>query len=296
MRSIGSRDSHSIINQIQIQTPMNHHALTTPPKRYEEQIWTDTIEELWNQLNTYHSDLSNLSLFAENFTVEFAPYLIWFTAPGSAPSSFEKDLLNAEDRVVIGGWQAQFTSFERMDNLIAVTSDIAEKSKLVQECKYMIHLIDAWNAYSMQIHYGDDEWEKERGRWELNIQRIEGLIDEETMRKQQEEIEKEARDKALQKALEEEQMDEAAKEEAKKNDPFSEQNLYKKETDPFQEIMLLEIVDMYGDIDGEVWSQAVQEESEEDVDDIYDSLLNDLDVDLLGDNFDSLETFTLPNM
>jgi len=51
----------------------------------------------------------------------------------------------------------------------------------------MIHLIDMYNKYNLQIHCKDEEFIQEKDRWELFIQRIEGLIGEEEMKKLQKE-------------------------------------------------------------------------------------------------------------
>jgi len=69
------------------------------------------------------------------------------------------------------------------------------KVSLIEHCKFMMHLIDMFNKYNFQIHCKDEEYIPERNKWDLFIQRLEGLIDEEEMRKLQMEKEDEERKK-----------------------------------------------------------------------------------------------------
>jgi len=171
------------------------------------------------------------------------------------------------------------------------------KVRLIEHCKFMMHLIDMFNKYNFQIHCKDEEYIPERNKWDLFIQRLEGLIDEEEMRKLQMEKEDEERRKNLEKKVENEKAKLQAQDDARRNDPFSSQNLYKQEEDPFKDIMLLEVVDIYGNLEGEVWTQAEREKdiAPPDDDEYYNNLLKELDIDVDLDFELSLEgNFQLP--
>jgi len=83
-----------------------------------------------------------------------------------------------------------------------------------------------------------------------------------------------------------------AQDEVRKNDPFSAQNLYKQDDDPFADILLLEVVDIYGNLEGEVWSQpprADHVETPPDNDDYYNNLLKELDMSALETDVGSFQ-------
>jgi len=96
----------------------------------------------------------------------------------------------------------------------------------------------------------------------------------------------------MEKEVEKEKKLLEAQVEARKNDPFSSQNLYKQEEDPFKDILLLEVVDIYGNLEGEVWSQAPTQQKDEpppDDEEYYNKLLNDLDLSSLETDIGSFQ-------
>jgi len=172
-----------------------------------------------------------------------------------------------------------------------------DKNYLIHHCKFMIHLIDMYNKYNLQIHCKDEEFIQEKDRWELFIQRIEGLIGEEEMKKLQKKERDEAeKKKNMEKQVEMEKVRAQAQDDVRKNDPFSSLNLYKQDEDPFKDIMLLEVVDIYGNLEGEMWSKT---ENEKDLplpddDDYYNNLLKELDISDLNLEIDIEGAFQLP--
>jgi len=270
---------------------MDHPALQKGPERDgKESEWIDQIEDIWQNLRNLKKELSDISLFGEYYNPENARYLGWFISAGGVDNSLEKDLLAAEDIFVLS-WKLKFLDFGTIEKKVEDVS-INEKPQLIQHCKYMMHLIDMYNKYNFQIHCKDEEFTGEKNKWQLYIQRIEGIIDQKEMKRQQSEKEAEEKKKNMEKQVEREKVLLQVQEEARKNDPFSSQNLYKQEDDPFKDILLLEVVDIYGNLDGEVWSQAPQTNKDEPPpsdDDYYDKLMNDLDLSTLDQDVGSFQ-------
>jgi len=243
-------------------------------------------------LRNSKKEFSEFCLFAEYFNPEHAIYLSWFTSPGASENSLERELLSCEDIFVLS-WKLSFTQFEPIENRL--NEDNIDKGALIKQCNYMIHLIDMYNKYNLQIHCKDEEFITEKEKWELYIQRIEGIIGQEEMNRSLKVKEEEEKKKNLEKQVEQEKQRTQAKDDARKNDPFSSQNLYKKDDDPFKDILLLEVVDIYGSLEGEIWSKA---QSEKDVpppddDDYYNNLLKELDISDLDLDLE-IGSFQLP--
>jgi len=290
-------DTLELIGDIQRKVPINSPALQVgPDKEYKEEEWINIIDEFWQLHRNSKRELTEISLFGEFFSPENARYLSWFTSPGAAESSLERELLAAEDIFVLS-WKLKFLDFVPFEKRIEEEKDKQGKMNLIQHCKYMMHLIDMHNKYDFVIHCKDEDYIPEKNKWDLFIQRLEGLIDEEEMRQLQSEKEDEERKKNLEKQVENERVLLQAQDDARKNDPFSAQNLYKEEEDPFQDIMLLEVVDIYGNLEGEVWTQAEREKEFApplDDDEYYNNLLKELDIDLDLDYLNLEGNFQLP--
>jgi len=100
----------------------------------------------------------------------------------------------------------------------------------------------------------------------------------------------------MEKQVEMEKVRAQAQDDVRKNDPFSSLNLYKQDEDPFKDIMLLEVVDIYGNLEGEMWSKT---ENEKDLplpddDNYYNNLLKELDISDLNLEIDIEGAFQLP--
>jgi len=282
-------DVNKLIDDTKKKVPIDHYALQKgPEKEWREDEWVRTILTIWDTLRDNRRELNEISLFGEYYTPENARFLLWFVSPGAAEKSLEKDLLTAED-IFLLNWKLRFTDFSTIEKQVEGT--VIDRPKLIQHCKYMIHLIDVFNSYFFEVHSRDADYGPEKDKWELFIQRLEGLISQEEMKKLSIQKEAEEKKKTIEKKMETDKKIIQAKEEAIKNDPFSVQNLFKQDDDPFQDILLLEVVDIYGNLEGESWSNVPRADNFEtpDSDDYYNNLLKELDMSALDTGVSSFQ-------
>eukprot|EP01130_Rhizamoeba_saxonica_P009252 TRINITY_DN375_c0_g1_i5.p1 TRINITY_DN375_c0_g1~~TRINITY_DN375_c0_g1_i5.p1 ORF type:complete len:622 (+),score=177.41 TRINITY_DN375_c0_g1_i5:40-1905(+) len=269
--------AHELIQDLKTTVPQNFYALTDGPvRKWREEDWINEIIVLWQKREEHFEDVKKLMLFAEYYNLDNAQYLDWFVAPGGATISLEKDLHTAEDSFVLG-WKNKFLDYTTVENQLD-DEDISQKANLVEYCKHMMHLIDMYNLYGLEVHCNDYEFEADKAKWRLYIQRIEGLISNDEMRKEQEEARKLAVEEEIEKQKEDEEAKLVAESDARAADPFSSQNLLKKEEDPFSDVMLLNVVDIYGSIEGEIWTPPPVSETEVQTDDDFlESLFMELE-------------------
>jgi len=189
--SLSNMDVNKIIEDNKKKVPVDHPALQRgPEKEWKEEEWIRSIQEIWDVLRNWRRDMTEIALFCEYYTTENARFLNWFISPGASESSLEKDLLTAEDIFVVLQWRERFVDFKYIESQVE-SGSMEEKPKLIQHCKYMMHLIDMYNLYHFEIQSRDPEYGNEKAKWDLYIQRIEGIIDQDQMRKQQNEKEAE---------------------------------------------------------------------------------------------------------
>eukprot|EP01124_Arcella_intermedia_P004665 TRINITY_DN12648_c0_g1_i1.p1 TRINITY_DN12648_c0_g1~~TRINITY_DN12648_c0_g1_i1.p1 ORF type:complete len:1116 (-),score=323.34 TRINITY_DN12648_c0_g1_i1:34-2949(-) len=247
-----TKSGEDILAHARTVLPFQNPPVKPPLAADQEERWIDEMKEAFKHFNELKADIKHLSLFYRYNSPKSRDYINWWITPPQdiTHTSLERAMQEQEEKYLISTWKNSFTNFDKMKEKLQTlpTSTLLQKEELSEYCTRMNQYIFYYNLYNAKIYKRKPAFAKATEAWDSIKLLIENAIKDEkaAIRAKNEEM-RQARLAEIQRQRE--LLEKARKEyEAQLRDPFSETNMLNDNEDPFVDVVIEEMVDMYGEI------------------------------------------------
>jgi hypothetical protein len=204
------------------------------PIKDDEERWVELMRSFFAARNDHFKNLRRAQLYAEYYNPGNRAYIDWFVTSGgeAGKASLEKDILDAEDKYVVG-WKKDGTSgFEELQKQVhdAATEEAAREAHAAVSQK--IRYINLFKKYQKDLYNRETElFPTELGQLNSMLTAAQAKIDKFEMQKA---ADADKRRKDAETEHKKKMEDARRAEEERRNDPFSDLN--KDQGDPFADL------------------------------------------------------------